>query len=79
MHIPKGMQVGQATLDQHEVDNPRLLALLLKKSLYGFKQAGRLWSKLLHSKLVELSFKQCTTDMCLYVKQTDANVTVVGV
>ena len=33
MHIPKGMQVGQDTLNQHEVDNPRRLVLLLKKSL----------------------------------------------
>ena len=79
MQIPKEMQVGQATLDQHEVDTPRRLALLSKKSLYGLKQAGRLWSKLLHSKLVELDFKPCTTDMCFYVKRTDENVTVVGV
>ena len=33
----------------------------------------------MHSKLVESNFKQCTTDMCSYVKQTDENVTVVGV
>ena len=79
MKIPSGMQVNEDTLAYHGVDATKQLALLLKKSLYGLKQAGRLWSKLLHSKLTELNFKQCTTDMCLYVNRTGTDVTVVGV
>ena len=79
MKIPRGMQVNQDVLNKHGVKETKHLALLLKKSLYGLKQAGRLWSKLLHSKLIELNFKQCTTDMCLYMKKVDDDITFVGV
>ena len=48
MKVPCGMQVAQDVLKQHGVNNAKQLALLLKKSLYGLKQAGRLWSKMLH-------------------------------
>ena len=79
MKVPSGMPVSQDILDQHGVSETKQVALLLKKSLYRLKQAGRLWSKLLHSKLTELKFNQCTTDICIYVNRTDASVTVVGV
>ena len=39
------------------------LDLLLKKLLYGLKQAGRLWSKLLHSRLCEV---RNTRRICVY-------------
>ena len=77
MKVPSGMQVSQEMLDEHGVKHPKHLALILKKSLCGLKQAGRLWSQLLHSKLVELGFSQCTTDMCLYVKKIDEAITIV--
>ena len=41
MKVPSGMQVSQDILDEHGVKHPKHLALLLKKSLYGLKQAGR--------------------------------------
>lgn len=62
-----------------ELTRRKNLNRLLKKSLYGLKQDGRLWSKLLSSKLFDLGFKHCTRDMCLYIEETDGNVTVVGV
>ena len=43
------------------------------------KQAGRLWSKLLHGKLEEAKFTRCVTDMCLYYKRDDNDTTLVGV
>lgn len=79
MRMPSGMQVVQDILRQHGVYHTKELDLLLKKSLYDLNQAGRLWSKLLHSKLVDLGFKECTKDMFLYIKDSDGNVTVVGV
>ena len=79
MMIPGGVQVAQEALDYQEVADKRQLAFFLKKSLYGLKQAERLWSKLLHCKLTELNFRQCTMDMCLNVNRTDTSVTVVGV
>ena len=71
--------MNQDVFNKHGVKETKHLALLLKKSLYGLKQAGRLWSKLLHSKLIELNFKQCTTDMCLYMKKVDDDIMIVGV
>ncbi|CAH0478331.1 unnamed protein product [Peronospora belbahrii] len=72
------MQVPEREIEGVGVKPSREVALLLKKSLYGLKQAGRLWSKLLHQKLIEEGFKQCTTDVCLYDKQEGDSWTVVG-
>ncbi|CAI5721081.1 unnamed protein product [Peronospora destructor] len=55
------------------------VALRLKKSLYGLKQAGRLWAEFLHKTLEELCFTQCYTDSCLYYKRDDLETTIVGV
>jgi transposase InsO family protein len=41
----------------------------LKKSLYGLKQAARVWNETLHKELEELGYKQNETDKCLYVKK----------
>lgn len=38
----------------------------LKKSLYGLKQAARVWNETLHLSLVNCGFKQNETDKCLY-------------
>ena len=40
----------------------------LQKSLYGLKQAARLWNKLLSSYLVSLDMTQCLTDSCVFFR-----------
>ena len=40
--------------------------LKLNKSLYGLKQAGRVWNKLLVKSLLTWGFKQSTIDVCLF-------------
>ncbi|GMF30943.1 unnamed protein product [Phytophthora lilii] len=77
--IPKGMIVPEEVLRACGVSSYKKLALRLKKSLYGLKQAGRLWSQLLHTKLVELGFTRCITDMCLYYTRDGNDMTIVGV
>jgi hypothetical protein len=42
--------------------------LLLKKNLYGQKQAGRVWNRYLHDGLLARGFKQSRVDMCLYYR-----------
>uniref|UniRef100_A0AAV1VL46 Reverse transcriptase Ty1/copia-type domain-containing protein n=1 Tax=Peronospora matthiolae TaxID=2874970 RepID=A0AAV1VL46_9STRA len=78
MKVPKGMQITKEELQGFGVESSGEVALLLKKSLYGLKQAGRLWSKLLHSKLTENGYKQCTKDMCQYYKHQGQEWTIVG-
>lgn len=53
--------------------------LRLAKSLYGLKQAGRLWSQLLHNHLLAACFTQAISDMCLYFKHDGPDMVVVGV
>jgi Reverse transcriptase (RNA-dependent DNA polymerase)/GAG-pre-integrase domain len=43
--------------------------LLLKKNLYGQKQAGRVWNQYLHDRLLARGFKQSAVDMCLYYRK----------
>ena len=38
----------------------------LNKTLYGLKQSGRSWYKLLSSTLVECVFEQCLVDPCVF-------------
>lgn len=44
---------------------------LLKKSIYGLKQAARSWNTALHKVLIEAHFKQSYNDPCLYSKKID--------
>jgi hypothetical protein len=42
----------------------------LIKSLYGLKQAGHDWNKLISGKLVKLGYTQLKCDNCLFIKRT---------
>lgn len=46
--------------------------LKLNKALYGLKQAGNAWNKTIHKLIIDLGFKSCAGDMCIYVKQLGA-------
>ena len=39
----------------------------LRKSLYGLKQAGRVWNKTLHSVLTSMGFSRVQSDHGLYI------------
>ena len=43
---------------------------LLRKSLYGLKQAARSWNQCIHKALIEFKFKQSLMDPCLYIRKT---------
>uniref|UniRef100_A0AAV1T532 Integrase catalytic domain-containing protein n=1 Tax=Peronospora matthiolae TaxID=2874970 RepID=A0AAV1T532_9STRA len=77
--IPQGMTVPDVILKQFGTQGSDKLALRLKKPLYGLKQAGRLWSKLLDTKLVEAGFSRCVSDACLYIRHDGGELTIVGV
>lgn len=49
-----------------EKDKPKVCKLI--KSLYGLKQASRVWYERFHEFMVKIGFKTCESDRCLYVK-----------
>lgn len=51
-----------------EVDGSEGKVCLLRKSLYGLKQAARAWNQLIHSVLVNAGYRQSNADPCLYSK-----------
>lgn len=44
------------------------LVCRLNKSLYGLKQASKMWNERFHSFLTQLSFKRTESDQCLYMR-----------
>ncbi|GMF59484.1 unnamed protein product [Phytophthora fragariaefolia] len=79
LHVPQGMEIDASTLGDLEVTNTSQVALRLHKSMYGLKQAGRLWARHLRDILLRLGFEQCYTDSCIYRKGSGADLTLVGV
>ena len=79
LRIPQDMMILGEDMQKLGADTRSQIALRLKKSLHGLKQAGRLWSQLLHGKLEDAGFTRCTTDMCLYYKRLGNDMIVVGV
>ncbi|UOH83756.1 hypothetical protein LQV05_006493 [Cryptococcus neoformans] len=57
MRVPKG----------YTPQNPGTTALKLNKTIYGLKQSGREWWKVLGAGLEEIGFKRCESEWGLYV------------
>jgi Reverse transcriptase (RNA-dependent DNA polymerase). len=74
LHAPidEGIYVSQPT--GYAVKNK---VWKLQKFLYGLKQSGRNWHKLLHDYLVnKLKFSQSTADPCLFSKRNGGNFVI---
>ena len=57
MQAPKGTSLGEGYVYK------------LKKSLYGLKQAGRVWNKLVDEKLRAQGFIPIDKDSCVYIRR----------
>lgn len=55
------------------------VALRLHKTLYGLKQAGREWNKLLDNTLCSAGFKNYLAELCLYIKRMSTSWVLVAV
>ena len=60
MKQPEGFQQG-----------PKDYVLPLAKAIYGLKQGGRQWNKVLHKVLISLGFKRLESDRAIYVYAKD--------
>ena len=55
------------------VENGAEYVCELNKSIYGLKQAARVWYKAIDRLLKELGYKPCSVDPCLYTKTSKTN------
>lgn len=51
----------------------------LKKSLYGLKQASRVWNRKLNNTLKNIGLTQSKTEPCVYYKLNDGEITYVAI
>ena len=58
-------------------ENEERIVYKLRKSLYGLKQSGRNWNKVLHEHLVGAGFARNPVDHCIYSKQVNNNLIIV--
>ncbi|KAG3006392.1 hypothetical protein PC120_g17375 [Phytophthora cactorum] len=79
IRIPKGMEISEEMLKRLGVTSEDEIVLELHKGLYGLRGAGRLGSKFLHRKLVEIGFVQSMVDLCVYFRKRGGVLVVVGV
>lgn len=79
LHVPGGMEFTSHELSELAAKSAAELVLRLKKTLYGLKLDGRLWSQFNNDKVYETAFERCITDMCLYYNFIDKNIIAVGV
>jgi hypothetical protein len=59
-------------LDAREYDLSNLKSkgvYKLLKSIYGLKQAGHNWNKMINKIILEMDFKRSTSDPCLYYRR----------
>ena len=57
-------------------DGKRLYCRLVK-ALYGTKQAGRAWRKVIKEFLLSLGFKTCIFDPCLFIRGSDEKLVLI--
>ena len=43
--------------------------LVIHKALYGLKSSGLRWSQRIHYLMLELGFKPCKTDPCVWLRE----------
>ena len=67
MHMPEG------------IPNPNNKVCLLKKSLYGLKQASRQWHAKLLEELRKLKYEQSKNDYSLFTKRNNQRITILVV
>jgi hypothetical protein len=48
----------------------------LMKSIYGMKQASRIWNQTFHKSIIEFGFQQLPNEWCVYRHRTDTGITI---
>ena len=64
LQVPRGMTVSESSMRKIGAKHTSEVVLELRRSLYGLKQAGRLWSHLFCARLSDAGYVRCLSDMC---------------
>jgi hypothetical protein len=51
----------------------------LMKSIYGMKQASRIWNQTFHKSIIEFGFQRLPNEWCVYRRRTDKGITIFAV
>lgn len=79
MKLPKGYS-GLGGCVSVNMELPQVSSSIvckLRKSLYGLRQASRLWFAKLSIRLLEMGYQQSKTDYSLFSKHTAASITLI--
>ena len=68
LHAPIDYEIF---VEQPEGFKTNKLVYRLNKSLYGLKQSGRNWNKMLHECLIQNDLIENPADYCVYMKQNE--------
>jgi hypothetical protein len=82
MYLPKELYYNEKTKEychKDKLNNSGPIVVKLNKSIYGLKQAGDLWYKLLNEEFINLGYKRSIHDNCIYTRFDGENKTYVVV
>jgi hypothetical protein len=65
MKQPKGFEDGTGRV------------CLLKRSLYGLKQAGHYWNQKFNSKMIKLGYTRLKSDYCAYIRRKESQFSII--
>ena len=72
MRVPEGLRVeGERSL--------KLPCVQVHKSLYGLKQAGRIWYLHFSQYLIKCGFSTHECSPCLFIKRNNAEIAIIGI
>jgi hypothetical protein len=74
---PNYMKMPEGFIEYDENRNAKICKL--KKNLYGLHQASRQWAKKLATHLKSMSFDQCKSDSCVFIKNDKTTKKVIFV
>ena len=71
IHQPRGFEVAGP--------NGEKLFCHLKKAIYGLKQAGRTWWQAISQFLIDIGFRSCLTDTCVFELSTATGLILIAI